>query len=112
MLTLYQIRNGASVRDAFRRLRQRNDSEQLASFVTAYLQAEELGAPLANTLNRIAEDMRHDSAQRQRQRAARVAPRVTLVTSIVLLPGALAVLAVGFVLGMDFDFAGLLGGAL
>jgi tight adherence protein C len=110
MLTLHQIRNGASVRDAFRRLRERNDSEQLASFITAYLQAEELGAPLANTLNRIAEDMRHDSAQRQRQRAARVAPRVTLITSVVLLPGALAILGVGFVLGIDVDLGGLLGG--
>ncbi len=44
------------------------------------------------TLNRIALDMRRDSEQRQRQRAAKVVPRVTLVTSIVLLPGALAVL--------------------
>jgi tight adherence protein C len=111
VLTLHQIRNGASVREAFRRLRQRNDSEELASFVTAYLQAEELGAPLATTLNRIAQDLRRDSAQRQRQRAARVVPRVTLVTSVVLLPGALALLGVGFVLGFDFDGVGdILGG--
>lgn len=103
-LTLHQIRNGASVRDSFKRLRNRNDSEQLSSFVTAYLQAEELGAPLAVTLNRIALDMRRDSEQRQRQRAAKVVPRVTLVTSIVLLPGALAVLMVGFVLGAEIDF--------
>ena len=104
-LTLHQIRNGASVRDAFRRLRSRNDSEQLSTFVTAYLQAEELGAPLAVTLNRIALDMRRDSGQRQRQRAARVVPRVTLITSVVLLPGALAVLSVGFVLGAEIDFS-------
>jgi tight adherence protein C len=103
-LTLHQIRNGASVRDAFKRLRTRNDSEQLSTFVTAYLQAEELGAPLAVTLNRIALDMRRDSEQRQRQRAARVVPRVTLVTSIVLLPGALAILMVGFVIGAEIDF--------
>jgi tight adherence protein C len=104
-LTLHQIRNGASVRDAFKRLRQRNDSEQLSTFVTAYLQAEELGAPLAVTLNRIALDMRRDSEQRQRQRAAKVVPRVTLVTSVVLLPGAIAVLGVGFVLGAELDFS-------
>lgn len=110
VLTLNQIRNGASVRDAFQRLRTRNDSEPLSSFVTAYLQSEELGAPLAQTLNRIAEDMRRDSAQRQRQRAARVAPRVTLVTSMVLVPGALVILVVGFVLGIDIDIPSVLGG--
>lgn len=109
VLTLNQIRNGASLRDGFQRLRQRNDSEPLAAFVTAYLQSEELGAPLAQTLNRIAEDMRRDSAQRQRQQAARVAPRVTLVTSMVLVPGALAILAVGFVLGLDFDLGAIVG---
>lgn len=108
-LTLNQIRNGATVRDAFRRLKNRNDSEQLTSFVTAYLQAEELGAPLAATLNRIALDMRRDSGQRQRQRAARVVPRVTLVTSVVLLPGALAILGVGFVLGLDFNLGSFTG---
>lgn len=108
-LTLHQIRNGASVRDAFRRLKSRNDSEQLSTFVTAYLQAEELGAPLAVTLNRIALDMRRDSGQRQRQRAAKVVPRVTLVTSVVLLPGAMVILGVGFVLGLDFDLSGLTG---
>ena len=111
VLTLNQIRNGASLRDGFQRLRQRNDSEPLSSFVTAYLQSEELGAPLAQTLNRIAQDMRRDSAQRQRQQAARVAPRVTLVTSMVLVPGALAILVVGFVLGIDFNLGSIVSGS-
>jgi tight adherence protein C len=111
-LTLNQIRNGASVRDAFLRLRDRNDSASLSQFVTAYLQSEELGAPLAQTLNRIAQDMRRDNAQRQRQKAAKVAPRVTLVTSMVLLPGALAILVTGFILGADVDFGALIEGGL
>ena len=111
VLTLNQIRNGASLRDGFQRLRQRNDSEPLSAFVTAYLQSEELGAPLAQTLNRIAQDMRRDSAQRQRQQAARVAPRVTLVTSMVLVPGALVILVVGFVLGIDVNLGSIISGS-
>lgn len=111
VLTLNQIRNGASLRDGFQRLRQRNDSEPLSAFVTAYLQSEELGAPLAQTLNRIAQDMRRDSAQRQRQQAARVAPRVTLVTSMVLVPGALVILVVGFVLGIDVNLGSIVSGS-
>ncbi|MGF1661187.1 MAG: type II secretion system F family protein [Kineosporiaceae bacterium] len=104
-LTLEQIRNGASMREAFRRLQERNDSPQLSSFVTAFLQAEELGAPLAQTVNRIAADMRRESAQRQRRLAAQVSPRVTLVSSLIILPGALALLTVGFFLGSDVDLS-------
>lgn len=111
-LTLNQIRNGASVRDAFKRLRSRNESETLSQFVTAYLQSEELGAPLAQTLNQIAADMRRDSAQRQRFKAAQVPSRVTLVTSLVLLPGAVVLLIAGFVLGTDLDLGSLTSGGL
>jgi tight adherence protein C len=109
-LTLNQITNGASRRQAFADLRRRNDSEALASFVTAFLQSEELGAPLVQTLNQIAVDMRRDGAQRMRRQAARVAPRVTLVTSLVLVPGALILVIVGLMLGSGVDFSALLGG--
>ena len=103
-LALNQIRNGSSVREAFEKLRSRNDSEALSQFVSAFMQSEDLGAPLAQTLTRISEDTRRASAQAQRQKAARVAPRVTLVTSLVLVPGALVLLFTGFVLGSGVDF--------
>jgi tight adherence protein C len=109
VLTLNQIANGATRREAFADLRRRSESEALAMFVTAFLQSEELGAPLAPTLTQIAADMRRDSAQRLRRKAARVAPRVTLVTSLVLVPGALILVIVGIVLGSGVDFATLFG---
>ena len=49
--------------------------------------------------------------QGKEQRAAKVVPRVTLVTSVVLLPAAMAILGVGFVLGLDIDLD-IIGGAL
>ncbi len=109
-LTLNQIQNGASVRAAFEQLRSRSDSEALAQFVTAFLQSNELGAPLVEALNQIALDMRREHAQRMRRQAARIAPRVTLVTSIVLVPGTLILLLVGLVLGSNIDFGALFGG--
>lgn len=109
-LTLGQIANGASVREAFQDLRARNSSEALAQFVTAYLQSEELGAPLTDALNQIALDMRRESAQRLRRKAARTAPRVTLVTSLVLVPGALVLVICGLIVGSDVDFGVVLGG--
>jgi tight adherence protein C len=77
------------------------------SFVSAFLQAEELGAPLADTLNQIALDMRRESAQRIRRQAAQTVPRVTLVTSLVLVPAALILVLVGLVVGLDLNFGDL-----
>ncbi|WP_263118348.1 type II secretion system F family protein [Cellulomonas sp. RIT-PI-Y] len=108
-LTLQQIASGASVRQAFTDLRRRSTSEPVGQFVSALLQSQELGAPLAESLGQIAEDMRRDSGQRQRQAAARTAPRVTLVTSLVLVPGALVLIAIGLYVGADVDLGSLLG---
>jgi tight adherence protein C len=110
LLTLGQLGNGASLRAAFNALRERTASEPVSQFVTAFLQSEELGAPLADTLNQIAADMRRDSAQRMRRRAARAAPRVTLVTSMILVPGVLITLLVGFFIGSGIDLGEMFGG--
>ncbi|MGW6129353.1 type II secretion system F family protein [Cellulomonas sp. NPDC055163] len=108
-LTLQQIANGASVRQAFSDLRRRSSSEPVGQFVSTLLQSQELGAPLAESLKQIAEDMRRDSGQRQRQAAARTAPRVTLVTSMVLVPGALIFIVIGLYVGADVDLGALFG---
>lgn len=108
-LTLYQIENGASTRQAFSDLRRRSTSEPIGQFVSALLQSQELGSPLAESLTQIAVDMRRESGQRQRRKAAQVAPRVTLITSLVLLPGALILILVGLYLGTDVDFSAIFG---
>ena len=107
-LTLDQLAHGATIRAAFLNMEQRTGSQAMHSFVSAFLQAEELGAPLADTLNQIAVDMRRESAQRMRRKAAQTAPRVTLVSSLVLVPAALILVLVGLLVGLNLDFSGLL----
>lgn len=106
-LTLDQLAHGASIRVAFTQMERRSGSTAMRSFVTAFLQAEELGAPLAETLNQIAVDMRRENAQNLRRKAAQTAPRVTLVTSLMLVPAALILVVVGLVLGANIDFGAL-----
>jgi tight adherence protein C len=108
--TLHQLDVGVPRRHAFEALRDRCDSEPMDSFVSAFLQAEELGAPLATTLNNIALDMRRESAQAARRKAARTVPRVTLVVSIVLVPPTLLIIVVGLYLGSGVDLGQVLGG--
>jgi tight adherence protein C len=89
MLTvLRQMELGQDRRDAFLALRERNKSESLKSFVAAQLQAEELGVPLAEALNDIADDMRRLAYQNARRQAQRAGPRVSLLVTTLIVPGA------------------------
>jgi tight adherence protein C len=111
MLTaLRQMELGASRRQAFLALRERSDSESLATFIAAQLQAEELGVPLSKALNDIAEDMRRSAHQNARRRASRAAPRVSLIVTTMIVPGAMILILVSILLGSDLSESGLLGG--
>jgi tight adherence protein C len=102
MLTaLKQMELGTPLRDAFQELRERNDSESLASFVTAILQAEELGAPLARALAEISVDMRRDASQHARRRAQRADPQITLITTFFMVPGVLLLIIAMLWYGTD-----------
>ncbi|MEU8450716.1 DUF5936 domain-containing protein [Streptomyces globisporus] len=109
-ITLRQMDMGVSRRQAFEELRRRNDSEQVAMFVTTLQQGEELGAPIVETLIQIANDMRRTDAQNARRKAAKAVPKATFAVTTFLLPGTLLLLTVGFVYGADVDFGGLTGG--
>jgi tight adherence protein C len=106
---LSQMEFGSSRRDAFHAIRERNASESLARFVTALLQAEELGVPLNDTLADLAGDMRRFFYQQARRRAAKAAPRVSLIVTTLILPGAILLILTGFILGSDVDFGALFG---
>lgn len=108
-ITLQQMDMGVSRRQAFDALRRRNDSEQVAQFVTALQQGEELGSPIVETLIAIAEDMRRTDAQNARRRAARAVPKATFAVTTFMLPGTLILLVCGFVYGADINLGALLG---
>ena len=88
IVALQQMELGSSRREAFLALRDRNESQFIAQFVTALLQAEELGVPLADSLVAISREMRGAAYQRGRREAARAAPRVSLIVSMLIVPGA------------------------
>ena len=105
---LRQMELGASRREAFLALRERNQSQFVAQFVTALLQAEELGVPLAESLVAITREMRSEAYQRGRREAARAAPRVSLIISMLIVPGALILMLTTLFVGSDIDLGGLL----
>ncbi|POX51498.1 hypothetical protein C3489_19895 [Streptomyces sp. Ru71] len=108
-ITLRQMDLGMSRREAFAELRRRNDSEQVAMFVTALQQGEELGAPIVDTLVSIAKDMRRTDAQNARRKAARAVPRATLMITTFMVPATMLLLGAGLLLGSGTDFGSITG---
>ncbi|MGV9272608.1 DUF5936 domain-containing protein [Streptomyces griseosporeus] len=108
-ITLRQMDLGMSRRQAFAELRRRNDSEQVAMFVTALQQGEELGAPIVDTLVSIAKDMRRTDAQNARRKAARAVPRATLMITTFMVPATMLLLGAGLLLGSGTDFGSITG---
>jgi tight adherence protein C len=107
---LQQMMLGESRRRALAGLRRRNSSESLGEFVTALQQAEDLGAPLTEALSDIAQDVRRSYAQEARRAASRVEPRLSVITTLTLIPASIIVIGVGFWLTNEIDLGGMLGG--
>ncbi|MGA5320125.1 DUF5936 domain-containing protein [Streptomyces seoulensis] len=108
-ITLRQMDLGMTRRQAFSELRRRNDSEQVAMFVTALQQGEELGAPIVDTLVSLAKDMRRTDAQNARRKAARAVPKATLMITTFMVPATMLLLGAGLLLGSGVDFGSLAG---
>ncbi|MEU5091197.1 DUF5936 domain-containing protein [Streptomyces sp. NPDC021356] len=108
-ITLRQMDLGMSRREAFAELRRRNDSEQVAMFVTALQQGEELGAPIVDTLVSLAKDMRRTDAQNARRKAARAVPKATMMITTFMVPATLILLGAGLLLGSGVDFGSVTG---
>jgi tight adherence protein C len=108
-ITLRQMDLGMSRRQAFAELRRRNDSEQVAMFVTALQQGEELGAPIVDTLVSLAKDMRRTDAQNARRKAARAVPKATMMITTFMVPATMILLGAGLILGSGTDFGSLTG---
>jgi tight adherence protein C len=108
-MTLRQMDLGATRREAFLGLSERNDADSLRSYVAAQLQAEELGVPLADALGEIAQDVRRESHQDARRRAQRAAPRVSLIVTTFIVPASVLLIMVALFLSSGVREGGLFG---
>ena len=86
---IYSMRLGVTRRDAFIAARDNSRSEYVAIFVSAFLQAEELGTPLADALVDISSEIRRERAQQVRRAAARAQPKIAIVVTTMILPATL-----------------------
>jgi len=96
---LQEMGMGVSRRRSLVAMRERVESPGMSAFVTALLQAEELGVPLGTAVTSIAEDVRQERAQEVRQAAAKAGTKVSLVVTMLIVPGAMVLILAGLFLG-------------
>ncbi|WP_127132224.1 type II secretion system F family protein [Georgenia sp. SYP-B2076] len=106
---LREMQLGVPRREALIGVRERAQSENVNTFVTALLQAEELGVPIAEALTSISSEVRRQRAQQVRRDAAKASPRVSLVVTMTIVPGALILMMAGMLISNGGAFDGLLG---
>lgn len=108
--TVRELDLGTPRREAYAALASRMRVAELTGLVGALLQAEELGAPIADVLRRQAALLRSARTQDIREHAARAAPRVQLVIAMVMVPAALLVVLGLLAIQLIGQIGGVVGG--
>ena len=108
--TLHEMRLGVSRRDAFTATKERCRSDNIDNFVTALLQSEELGTPIGDALASIVKEIRRERAQQVRRTAAKAQPKVALVATTTMVPGAMILMLGGMVFANWETITKLFGG--
>lgn len=83
---LHELEVGVPREDCFNRLLERTNSDELRILVGALVQAQQLGVPIAQTLEEQAGDMRVRRIQRAREQGAKASPKIALITTILVAP--------------------------
>lgn len=91
---------GDSLRTALTAVRGRTRSESVDQFVTALIQSDELGSPLAESLNQISVDVRLEASELAKRQAAKAAPKATVITIAFFVPPTMAIMVYGMIVAL------------
>ncbi|RHW39914.1 pilus assembly protein TadB [Lysinibacillus yapensis] len=86
---LQEISVGVSRVEAYRSLLERNESKEFQILIKSLIQGERLGVPIAASFKQQAEEMRKLKKEMIKEKAAKASPKVTLVTTFLILPSSL-----------------------
>ena len=89
---IQELSVGVPRSEAYKSLLVRNDSKEFQILIKSLLQGERLGVPIADTFKQQAEEMRKLKKELIKEKAAKASPKVTLVTTFLVLPSALVLI--------------------
>ena len=100
---LRELHMGVPRREAFHRLLGRNSSQELHIVIGALMQGQELGVPVAKTLQEQAEEMRVRRLQRAKEIGAQASPKIALITTMIVAPAVMCLFLSVVVFGTGKD---------
>ncbi|MEO4054199.1 type II secretion system F family protein [Solibacillus sp. CAU 1738] len=86
---IQEISIGVPRVEAYRLLLERNESKEFQLLIKSLIQGERLGVPIADSFKHQAEEMRKLKKEMVKEKAAKASPKVTLVTTFIILPSSL-----------------------
>lgn len=99
---IHEIDLGVQREAAYRGLLERNDNPEFQSLIKALIQGLRLGIPIATTFKIQAENMRSIREEKVKELAAKASPKVTLVTTFLVVPVSLLMIAGLMVLNLIY----------
>lgn len=97
---LQEVELGVPREEAYRELLRRNDNPEFQSLIKSLIQGNRLGVPIAQTFKMQAEDMRIMRKEQAKEKAAKASPKITLITTFVITPAAIMMIAGLMILNM------------
>ncbi len=93
--------------EAYKTLLVRNDSNEFQLLIKSLIQGERLGVPISKTFKQQSEEMRKIKKERVKEKAAKASPKVTLITTFLVMPSALLLIAGLMIINMFNDNSNL-----
>ncbi|MBM4763245.1 type II secretion system F family protein [Bacillus sp. B15-48] len=75
--------------EAYQSLLDRNESKEFQMLIKSLVQGEKLGVPISRTFKHQAVEMRKIKKEKIKEAAAKASPKVTLITTFIVMPSAL-----------------------
>lgn len=97
---IQEIDIGVTRERAYRGLLERNDNQEFQILIKSLIQGEKLGVPISTTFKIQAEEMRKIKKEKVKELAAKASPKVTLITTFIVMPTAMILIGGLMVMNM------------
>lgn len=104
---IQELSVGVPRTEAYRSLLERNDSKEFQILIKSLIQGERLGVPIADSFKQQAEEMRKLKKEMIKEKAAKASPKVTLVTTFLILPSSLILIGGLMIINMFNENKGI-----
>ncbi|WP_237458575.1 type II secretion system F family protein [Pontibacillus yanchengensis] len=90
---IQEMEVGVPRNEAYQYLLKRNDSEEFQLLIKSLIQGEQLGVPISDTFRQQSEEMRKVKKEKVKEKAAKASPKVTLITTFIIVPSSMLLIA-------------------